>query len=224
MANLAKISGLVLGLVLLTLGCVIPPKAEKEEIVLAGYAGRKAELLNQIERKYENPEAHYELGKLYFGDGLWEKAEWQYNVALGFDPVHHGSQAGIVRTLIARGKQQRAVMDAEMYMNQAAVSAESSLLLGQAFQNELLDDYALACYQRAMGIAPNSAALQKQAGYYYLSKGDLVRAEGYLRRSFQLDPYQAEVAGQLGRMGISVQIPRKTEKNTKKLDKLIEEG
>jgi len=66
--------------------------------------------------------------------------------------------------------------------------------------------------------------LHKQIGYYYLSKREQVRAEEYLRRSFQLDPYQAEVAGELGRLGIVVQIPRKVEKNTKKLDKLINES
>ena len=47
-------------------------------------------------------------------------------------------------------------------------------------------------------------------------------AEEYLRRSFQLNPYQPEVAGELGRMGVVVQIPRKRQKNTKGLDKLLE--
>jgi tetratricopeptide (TPR) repeat protein len=128
-----------------------------------------------------------------------------------------------VRTLQDGGSDARAKLLAEIYMNQASSSAEASLLLGQAFQKELLDDYALACYQQAQAIAPSSAALYKQIGYYYLSKKDTVRAEENLRRSFQINPYQAEVAGELGRMGIMVQIPRKIQKNTKKLDKMINE-
>ena len=108
-------------------------------------------------------------------------------------------------------------------MNQAGTSASASLRLGQAFQRELLDDYAVACYQQALGLAPNSAAIHRQIGYYYLSKTDKVRAEGYLRRSFQIDPYQAEVAGVLGRMGVVVQVPRKTGTNTRKLDKILDQ-
>ena len=45
--------------------------------------------------------------------------------------------------------------------------------------------------------------------FYRARKGDQVRAEENLRRSFQLDPYQSEVAEELGRMGVMVQIPRK---------------
>lgn len=197
-------------------------KRSTEDIETTGAASEKAALLARIEQKYESPVAHYKLGKLYFADGLWNKAEWEFNVALGFDPIFYQAQAALVKTLIVSGNEQRSVFAAEMYMNQAATSAERSLLLGQAFQKETLDDHALACYQQALGLAPNSAALYRQIGYYYLSKGDKVRAEENLRRSFQLDPYQAEVAGELGRLGVIVQIPRKTQTDTKQLDKLLD--
>jgi hypothetical protein len=42
-----------------------------------------------------------------------------------------------------------------------------------------------------------------------------------LKHSFQLDPYQAEVAGELGRLGVIVQIPREIEKDTKKFDQIL---
>jgi hypothetical protein len=47
-----------------------------------------------------------------------------------------------------------------------------------------------------------------------------------LSRSFQLNPNQPDVAGELGRLGVAVKIPRKTEKNTdaKKLDKMVEKS
>ena len=49
--------------------------------------------------------------------------------------------------------------------------------LGKAFQTEMLDDEALACYNQALKIAPDSAELNKQIGYYYYEKNDLIRAE-----------------------------------------------
>ena len=224
MAQLTKPTVLLVVFVIALGGCQWPGKAKIDDISVDELGSEKSTLLGKIDKKYENPTAHYELGKLYYNDGLWDKAEWEFNITLGFDPVHRRAQAALVKTLIAADKPDRSQMAAEFYMNQASTSATSSLLLGKAFQRELLDDYAVACYQQALGLAPNSAALHKQIGYYYLSKRDQVRAEEYLRRSFQLDPYQSEVAGELGRLGIVVQIPRKIEKNTKKLDKLINES
>jgi len=169
---------------------------------------QKSELLRQIEMKYENPEAHYQLGKLYFADGLMDKAEWEYRVAIQFNPVHYPAQAGVVKTWQVRKDAQRAKVAAELYTSQAATSADASLRLGRAFQNEGLNEFALTCYQQAANLAPNSPVVFKQLGYFYLANGDKTLAEEYLRRSFELDPYQSEVAGELGRLGVIVQSPR----------------
>ena len=112
---------------------------------------------------------------------------------------------------------------ADIYMNQAKGSAGASLLLGKAFQKELLDDYAFQCFETALMLAPNSAALHRQMGYYYKRKGDTIRAQEAFKRSFQLDPYNADVAGELGRMGVAVEIPRKQDDQGEKYDKMLEE-
>lgn len=183
---------------------------------------KKQELLNDIERKYENPAAHYKLGKLYHADGLLDKAEWEYRVAIGFDPVLYSAQAAVVKVLSDMKSTEKSKMAAQMYMDQAAVSAEASLKLGRALQNEGLDTYALTAYQQAANLAPNSAVVFKQLGFFYLAKGDEARAEENLRRSIQLDPYQPEVAGELGRMGVSVQIPQR-QPNPQQLEKAVQE-
>lgn len=197
------------------------PAVQPYDAVSPTVDAQKTALLNQIERTYENPEAHYQLGRLYHADGLYEKAEFHYRVALGFDPVNYRAEAGIVKALVDQGKTAQAQMAAEMYMSQAAVSAESALLMGKAFQQMGLDQYALDSYRQALDLAPNSAVLYRQIGYYYLSKGDRVRAEENLRRSFQIDPYQPEVAEELGRMGVMVQIPRKPAKSDNFLQRLL---
>jgi tetratricopeptide (TPR) repeat protein len=221
MADMVRLTGLVLVLTALAGGCGKSSQREVLDVSVTGADQRKADLLNEIEAKYGNPDAHYELGKLYHADGLLSKAEWEYNVALGFDPVHRKAQAALVKLLAESGNDDRSKLSAEIFMNQAGSTAQASLLLGQAFQKEFLDDYAVACYQQALALAPNSAAINRQIGYYYLSKQDRVRAEEYLKRSFQLDPYQAEVAGELGRLGVIVQVPREIEKDTKKLDQIL---
>ncbi len=201
-----------------------PEAAEIDRIEETPAEKEKKKLLKKIDKKWENAEAHYELGKLYQNDGLWSQAEYQYNITLGIDPVHRGAQAGRVKALKAVGDGSQASVSAEFYINQASSSAVSSLKLALAFQEQNLDQYALRCYEQALRLAPNSAKINRQIGYYYMSKGDKVRARDYLTRSFQLDSNQPEVARALGRLGVPVQIPRKTENNTRKLDRMVKKA
>ena len=220
MARFGRLLTAALILVTTFSGCA--SKSKRQALATEAEA-RKIELLRRIERDYEDAEAHYELGKLYQIDGLWNKAEFEFNRAVGFNPGLWRAEAAIVKVLIQSGSEERARLAAEHCMNRSSFSAEASVLLGKGFQNEELDDYALACYQQALSLAPESAGIHKQIGYYYLSKGNLALAEEYLKRSFQLDRYQPEVAEELGRLGVAIEIPRKIEGNTKKLDNLLEQ-
>lgn len=208
-------------LAILTVGCQQQQSAS--DIDEAQIDGPKTVYLRQIERNYTDPEPHYQLGKIYHSEGLYNRAQWEYNVTLQFDPVNYRAQAAMVKLLTDMGQQDQAQMAARMYMNQAAATAQASSLLGKAFQQEGLGDYALAAWQQALSQAPNSAILHRQLGYYYLAQGDSVRAEEYLRRSIQLDPYQPEVAEQLGRMGVVVQIPRNSKDQSRSVDQSLSE-
>ncbi len=200
-------------------------KAPKvDEVARTPAEQKKARLLKTIDRKFENPNAHFELGQLHQADGLWSKAEYHYNIALSFDPAHRNAQAAMVKVLTDSGSTAKAQLSADIYMNQVRALAAESLRLALAFQKQGLDEYALGCYRQALHLAPNSARINKQIGYYYLSKGNKELAKEYLTRSFQLDPGQPEVAGELGRLGVAVEIPRKTEKSTSRLDKIIEQA
>ena len=173
---------------------------------------KKAEVLKTLDRKFENPQAHFELGQIYQAEGLSQKAEYRYNVALSFDPAHMQAQASMGKLFFGSGNAAKGKTYADVYVNQVSRSATQSLRLAMAFQKEQLDEYALTCYQQALHLAPNSARVNRQLGFYYLSKNDKARAKEYLVRSFQLDPRQPEVAGELGRLGVEVRIPRKVEK------------
>jgi len=170
-------------------------------------AAKKAELQSTLDRKFENPDAHFQLGQLYQAERQWQKAEYHYNIALSFDPSYVQAQASIVKLFLDSGDSAKSKTYAETYMNDASRSALQCARLGEAFQKQGLDEYALTCYQRALDLEPSSADINKQVGFYYLGKGDKVRAKEYLVRSFQLDPAQPDVAGQLGRLGVEVRIP-----------------
>lgn len=194
-------------------GCAGNKTKKPETISQIRVDRQESQLVKQVERNFGNSNCHYNLGKYYQNMALLDKAEYEYNLALGFDPVNRDAQAAMVKTLELAGKTERSQQVAGIYIDQIDVFAEDALLLGRAFQREGLSDYALQCYQKAVVLAPESAALQKQIGYFYLAKGEKIRAEEYFRRSFQLDPYQADVAGELGRMGVVVSIPQKVKKD-----------
>jgi len=218
------IGAIVLLCLLSLLGCQslknIGKPAKPKEIELTSTELEKAKLLKQLDRKYENPEVHYKLGELYQAEGRWAEADQHYGVALGFDPVHRRAQAGRVKVLQQLGDTEKAAMLADIYIEQASTSALASLQLALAFQKQQMDDYALRCYEQALRLAPNSARVNKQIGYYYLAKGDRGRAKDYLMRSYQINPNQPEVAGELGRLGVEITRRTGPDQSSKKLEKL----
>ena len=182
----------------------------------------RAALMGEIDNKFENSEAHYKLGQLNQNEGRWPQAQYEYNIALSFDPAHRPAQAGTIYALQAMGDKTKADMTADTYIMQTSGSAEESLRLALAFQKEKLDDLALRAYQQALRLAPNSSKINRQIGYYYLSKGDKVAARQYLLTSFRLNPKQADVAGELGRLGVDISGARLS--SSKKVDKIVTEA
>jgi Tfp pilus assembly protein PilF len=207
-------------------GCESGSKAGqiKGEVARTPAEEKKVKLLKEIDHKFESPQAHFELGRLYQADGLWSQAEHEYSVTLSFEPARLKAQAALVKVLGEGGDAAKAQIYADIYTTQAANSATDLLKLGLAFQEQGLDEYAIVCYRQAIQLAPNSAKINRQIGYYYLSKGSKEEAKSYLSRSFQLDPLQPEVAGELGRLGVVVMIPRKTVKDARQLDKVVEQA
>ena len=127
----------------------------------------------------------------------------------------------MVKVLMAIGDKDKALILADIYTGQAATQAKYSLELAIAFQKQQLDDYALTCYKNALRLAPNSAKISRQIGFYYLSKGDEALGREYLVRSFQLDPVQPDVAGKLGELGVAVKIPKRGKASGRKMDKMF---
>jgi len=168
---------------------------------------RKANIQNSLDKKFENPIAHYELAQIYHAEGDWAKAEYHYNIALSFDPSNADCQVSMVKLFLDSGDTAKSKNYANNYMNDASNSDIESLRLAMAFEKQHLDDYALACYQQALNLSPDSARINKQLAFYYLGKDDKEHAKEYLVRSFQLDSTQPDVAGELGKLGVEVKIP-----------------
>jgi tetratricopeptide (TPR) repeat protein len=215
-AKLPVFAGVVFCAILLA-GCESRPTATVNQSVRTTNDIRKAELQKELEKKWENPVALYEMGQLYHAEGDWSKAEWYYNNALGANPAYRDVQAAIVKLQFDRGDKAKGEWAANMYMAQIASSGEQLLALGIAFEKQGLGDYALKCYQNALGAAPDSYAVSRQLGYYYLTRNKKDTAKGYFIRSFQLNSNQPDVAEELGRLGVAVRIPQAPESPSESL-------
>ena len=201
------VSGVLL-CALIAFGCrsTTSPRVSQQYVPTANDI-RKAELERELNKKWENPAAHYELGQLYHATGDWSKADWYYDQAIGFNPVYRDAQAAKVKLQLDKGDKSKSEYLANMYITQASSSPEQLLSLGVAFEKQRLDDYALKCYQGALKIAADSYAVNRQLGYYYLAKGKKDSAKEFFIRSFQLNGSQPDVAEELGKLGVSVRIP-----------------
>jgi tetratricopeptide (TPR) repeat protein len=197
----------VLFCALLVAGCRDTSTARVDQNVRAAADIHKAELLKELDKKWENPPVHFELGQLYHAAGDYSKAEYYYNIALGFNPAYREVQAAMVKLQLNKGDKAKADWVANTYMTQVASMPEQLLSLGAAFEKCGLDDYALKCYQDGLKTAPDSSAVNRQVGYYYLNRNKKDLAKEYFIRSFQLNPDQPDVAGELGRLGVAVRIP-----------------
>ncbi len=207
MAYRIKLIGSVVVLAFLVVGCGESEVSQIPPADIMSARQRTEILLRQIDVKYENPQAHYELGRIYHASGLWKKAEEEYRVAVDFDPVLWDAEASRVKVFLDRGDEAGSKEAAAAAIDRATLSAEMLLGLAEAFEKEYFDDYALKCHSEALALAPDSPDVYKRIGFYYLTKRDRSRAEANLRRSFQLDPYQPDVAGELGRLGVIVEVP-----------------
>jgi tetratricopeptide (TPR) repeat protein len=183
------------------------PASAVDRDAVAAPDSTEAQLLAQLDEKFENPDVLYQLARLYHKSHNWTKAERYYIQTISFEPGHKAAQAGLVKMFIDSGDKAKAEEFANAYIRQAGWSVKETLRLGWEFEQLGLDEYALRSYKQAIGVAPDSDAANKQLGLYYMAKGDSASAKQYLMRSFELNPRQPDVAGALGRLGVVVQTP-----------------
>lgn len=187
---------IMMAAVLAVCGCNKPDKS----------APTIAKLNAQLKVQFEQPVVHYQLGKIYQQQGDWNKAASEFDLAVKFDPVFWDAQASMIKVLRLAGEEEKSAEYGNNYIKSASGFPEDSLALGRAFEQQNIDDYALKAYEQALKLAPKSPVVNKQLGYYYLNRNKTEMAKTYFRRSFELDPYQADIAGELGKMGIRVQV------------------
>ena len=168
---------------------------------------RESYLEQRVRADFSNPDLHCELGRYYHAQGLWDKAQYHIGIALGLDPAHRQSQAANIASHVAQGDEAKADSLFTKYQKQLLASPVEMVKFAKALGEEGLDAYSLRSFNQAVLLDPQSAEAHRQLGYYYLLRRDLEQAKAYFTKSFEYDPAQADVAGELGKMGVVVEAP-----------------
>lgn len=198
-----QISILVSLLAIILSGCETP-KPQADFSVPIPPEKKKAELKESLKRNFEDSQTHFLLGQLYHADKAWDDAEYEYNLALRFNPTYRPAEAAMIKLQVDRGDNLKAQHYFEIYMNQAGDSPKKLVDLATNLQQQNVDTYALKCFQKALDIAPNSAMVHKYMGYFYLSKNNKEKAKEYFENSYKLDANQPDVALELGKLGVPI--------------------
>jgi tetratricopeptide (TPR) repeat protein len=192
---------------LLAAGCPAtsprPVEGDARKTVKLAPVENEGVLLGAIEKDFSNADLHFRLARVYHQKGQVASAEFEYERALVFDPLHFDSQAALVKLWMDAGNSAKAEGEIDRYIDRAG-NAKDLIGLGTAFHRQGLLDPAKRCYDLAIQREPNNAAAYKQLGLYYLSKNDKTNAGQMFAKSFELNPYQSDVAMELGRLGVTV--------------------
>ncbi|MBP8303124.1 MAG: hypothetical protein KBE04_03240 [Phycisphaerae bacterium] len=186
-------------------GCEIPPGREP---VVRPIPDKEQYLLSWVDRNFQDPEAHYQLGEYYRSERLWDKARYHLDQAIRFAPSFRKAQVALVQMLLDKGDREGADQAVQGFIRQVSYTPAEAVDLAKAFARAGLDPYALACFDAATQGSPGSALAFKELGLYYLGKNDTGRAKANLIRSFELNPNQVDVALHLGELGTVVQVPQ----------------
>jgi Tfp pilus assembly protein PilF len=180
-----------------------PPQSDARQNVKLAPVDDEGILLAEIDKDFSNADLHYRLGRVYHQKGKAASAEFEYERALVFDPLFFDAQAALVKLWQDSGNSARADQETDRYIDRAG-NATNLVGLGIAFHRQGMLEPAKRCYELALRKDPNNAIAYKQLGLYYLSKNDKTNAGQMFTKSFELNPYQADVSQELGRLGVTV--------------------
>ena len=145
----------------------------------------KQNYLKAISLDSQDASIHVNLGSLYAQEKLWEKAIPCYQQAIAIKPDFAGAYRNLAKAWTQVGKQAEAA-DCwyEAYtLNQANITPEQHLNLGNTLCRQGQLTKAIFCYQRAIKLNPNYAAAYQNLATTLKRQGKLDKAAIYAEKA-----------------------------------------
>ncbi len=171
---------------------------------IAAYArnnvwGSEISLWEDVVRKSpKNVRGHNNLGDVYWGIGLNDKAIEQYEIAIRIDPDYAGAHYNLGYAYRAKGLNDKAIEQYEIAIRIDPDNADAHNNLGSAYRAKGLTDKAIEHYRLALSIKPDYAGVHYNLGIAYEVKGLTDRAIEHYQLAIKLEPDFAEAHNNLG--------------------------
>jgi tetratricopeptide (TPR) repeat protein len=175
------------------------------------YANAAGAFRNSIRQNPRNYQGYYQLGNCYYNLGQNQLAIASYKTARQtidvtiegrYDTETREKILNGLAAAIARSDQRDAETDTIQREAEANQSAESWYLLARVYEIRGDADSAIDAYNRAALLDPKNFTIAKNYGLYAERIGQPQRADAPLRRAYELNPKDQEVAAALRRIGV----------------------
>jgi tetratricopeptide (TPR) repeat protein len=175
------------------------------------YANAAGAFRNSIRQNPRNYQGYYQLGNCYYNLGQNQLAIASYKTARQtidvtiegrYDTETREKILNGLAAAIARSDQRDAETDTIQREAEANQSAESWYLLARVYEIRGDADSAIDAYNRAALLDPKNFTIAKNYGLYAERIGQPQRANAPLRRAYELNPKDQEVAAALRRIGV----------------------
>jgi tetratricopeptide (TPR) repeat protein len=208
---------LLSGSFLLAGGCkgpILPDNARTQGMKLyrgGHYADAAGAFQNAVRKDPTDYTSYYYLGASYYAMTSYQQAMQAYRSSLdNFKWTQEGRTDADFRlkvldglaSAIAKSASRDAEIDHIKAAMQANSSAEDYVLLAKINRKSGDADAALEQYSTAMMREPTNFRIAKEYGLYLEQLSQTQQAESILRRAYQLNPSDKQVADALRRLGI----------------------
>jgi tetratricopeptide (TPR) repeat protein len=175
------------------------------------YANAAGAFRNSIRQNPRNYQGYYQLGNCYYNLGQNQLAIASYKTARQtidvtiegrYDTQTREKILNGLAAAIARSDQRDAETDSIQHEAEANQSAESWYLLARVYEIRGDADSAMDAYNRAALLDPKNFIIARNYGLYAERIGQPQRADAPLRRAYELNPKDQDVAAALRRIGV----------------------
>ncbi len=158
------------------------------------YAGRKQfdkALYYNLEAVKHNPKlaiTYNSLGSLYFKMQLYDSAIKTINTALQLQPDYADAYNNLGSAYFGKGDFDNAIKNYNKAVEISPIYVDAWKNLGSSYGSKKEYDKSINAFLKAVELDPNNAEINYFLGLTYQFKGDMLSANKYLNRAYELNP------------------------------------
>jgi len=151
-----------------------------------------------VEKRPNNPRAHYNLGVVLMGQSRLQEAVGHYEQALRLKPDYAEAHNNLGFALMVKGEAAEAIGHYEQALRTNPNFAEAHNGLGLALMRQGRTAEAISHYEQALRIKADFAEAHNNLGLALMERGQVTEAIAHYEQALRINPNLAEAHNSLG--------------------------